>query len=146
MSRRSLERRDEAEVVERLRPQLDGEAAHIVQRLDDLLAHGSERLGAFLVAPGLLDRLQAEQHRRQLLPGLVVQLPREPAPLELLRLDDPAERVAGDPRRQVDGDCGTRSEGLGQAQVGIGEARVGALLVVGDDHADRPAAPATSGT
>ena len=111
-----------------------------MERLDDLLADGGEGLRALLVAPGLLDRLQAEQHRRQLLPGLVVQLPRQPAPLELLCLDDPTQRVAGDTRGEVDRDSGARSEGLGQAQVGIGEAWVGAIPVVGDDHADRPPA------
>ena len=110
-----------------------------MQRLDDLLANRGERFCALLVAPGLLDRLQAEQHRGQLLPGLVVQLPRQSAPLELLRLDDPAQRVAGDTRGKVDGDRGAWSEGLGQAEVGIGEAWVGAIPVVGDDHADRPA-------
>ena len=132
-----LQRGDEAEVVERLRAQLDRQAAHVVQRLDDLLAHGGDGFGALLLGRGLLDRLQPEQHRGQLLPGLVVQLARQPAPLELLRLDDAAQRVAGDTRGLVDGDGGARGEGLGEAQVVIGEARVGALLVVGDDDADR---------
>ena len=136
----ALERRDEAEVVERLRPQLDREAADVVQRLHDLLAHGGERFGALLAAPRLLDRLEAEQHRGQLLAGLVVELAREPAPLELLRLDHAAQRVARDARGEVDGDRGPRREGLGEAQVVVGEARVGALPVVGDDHADRPLA------
>ena len=140
-----LERRDQAEVVERLRPQLDRETTDVVQRLDDLFTHRGQGFCALHVGLGLLDRLQAEQHRGQLLPSLVVELPRQPAPLELLRFDDPAQRVAGDPRREVDSDSGTWSEGLGEAQVGIGEARVGALLVVGDDHADRPP-PATRGT
>ena len=75
-----------------------------------------------------------------------MQLARQAAPLELLRLDDPAQRVAGDACGEVDGDSGAWGEGLGQAQVGIGEARVGALLVVGDDHADRPARAAMRGT
>ena len=136
----ALERGDEAEVVERLRPQLDREPADVVQRLDDLLAHGGERRGPLLVGPRLLDGLQPEQHRRQLLPGLVVQLAREPAPLELLRLDDPAQRVAGDARREVDGDGGARRERLGEPQVGLGEAGVAAFAVVRDDDADRPAA------
>ena len=135
----ALERRDEAEVVERLRPQLDREPADVVQRLDDLLAHGGECRCPLLVGPRLLDRLQAEQHRRQLLAGLVVQLAREPAPLELLRLDDPAQRVAGNAGREVDRDGGARRERLGEPQVGLGEARVAAFPVVGDDHADRPA-------
>ena len=45
VSRRRSSAGDEAEVVERLRPQLDRQPAHVVQRLDDLLAHGGERLG-----------------------------------------------------------------------------------------------------
>ena len=112
-----LERRREPEVVERLRPQLDSQAAHVVQRLDDLLAHSGQGLDALGVALSLLDRLQAEQHRGQLLPGLVMKLAGQPAPFELLRLDDATERVARHSRRQVDGDRGARSEDLREAKV-----------------------------
>ena len=111
-----------------------------MERLDDLLAHGGERRCPLLVGLRLLDRLQPEQHRGQLLAGLVVQLAREPAALELLRLDDPAQRVAGDARREVDRDGGAGREGLGEPQVGLGEAGVAAFAVVRDEHADRPAA------
>ena len=86
----------------------------------------------------LLDVLQAEQDRRQSLPGLVVELAREPATLELLPRDHPAQRVAGDPVGEVDGHRSARAEGLGQAQVLVGEARVGPELVVRGDHPDRP--------
>ena len=67
-----------------------------------------------------------------------MQLAREPAPFELLRLDDPAQRVACHARGEVDGDRGTWGEGLGQTQVLVTEPRVLELLVVGDDDADRP--------
>ena len=64
---------------------------------DDELAHALPRPRA---APAssrlLLERPEAEQDRRQRLAGLVVQLAREPAALELLRGDDAAERVARD--------------------------------------------------
>ena len=135
----ALERGDEPEVVQRLRAQLHREPADVVERLDDLLAHGGERRGPLLVGPRLLDGLQTEQHRRQLLPGLVVELARQPAPLELLRLDHPAQRIARDARREVDGDGGPGRERLGEPQVGLGEAGVAAFAVVRDDHADRPA-------
>ena len=46
--------------------------------------------------------------------------------LELLPLDHPAERVAGDPVGEVDGHGCARGEGLGQAQLLVGEAGVGA--------------------
>ena len=111
-----------------------------MQRLDDLLADAARASARSAIALGLLDRLQAEQHRRQLLPGLVVELARQPPALELLRLDDATERVARDARRQVDSHRGARREGLGEAQVAVAEARVFALLVVGDDDADRPRA------
>ena len=127
-------------------PQLDREPADVVQRLDDLLANGGERLGALLVAPRLLDGLQAEQHRRQLLPGLVVELARQPAPLELLRLDDPAQRVAGDARREVDGDGGAGREGLGEPQVGVGEAGVAAFACRGRRSRRSACRAAMSGT
>ena len=71
-------------------------------------------------------------------PGLVVELAREPAALELLTRDHPAQRVAGDPVGEVDGHRRARAEGLGQAQVLVGEARVGPELVVRGDHPDRP--------
>ena len=134
----SLESRHEPEVVERLRPQLHRDAAHIVQRPNDLLAHAGQRLGAFGVALRLLDGLQSKEHRSQLLPGLVVELPSQAAPFELLRLHYSAKRVGRDPSRQVDGCRGAGSEGLCEAEVFIGEARVVAFLVVGDDDSDRP--------
>ena len=88
----------------------------------------------------LLDRLQPEQDRGERLPRLVVQLAREPAALELLRRDDAAERVALDARREVGGDRRPGRERLRDPQVGVGEARVGAELVVDRDHADRAVA------
>ena len=112
-----LERRGESEVVKRLRPQLDSQAAHVMQRLDDLLPYSGQRVDALGVAPSLLDRLQAEQHRRQLLPCLVMQLAGQPTSFELLRLDDATERVARHSRRQVNGDRGARSEYLRKAKV-----------------------------
>ena len=99
-----LERRDEAEVVEHLRPQLDREPAHVMQRRDDELAHVGDRLRALVALDLLLERLQAEQDRRERLAGLVVQLACEPAPLELLRVDDAPERVACDALREIDRD------------------------------------------
>ena len=87
----------------------------------------------------LLERLQPEQDRRERLAGLVVQLAGEPVPLELLRLDDAADGVAADalatdrPRWRR----GPRAtpRGAGRRR----EARVGALLVVGDHDTDRAA-------
>ena len=121
-------------------PQLDGQAAHVVQRLEDLLADGGQRLGALAVVPGLFDRLQAEEHGGQLLTGLVVELARQASAFELLRLDNPAQRVAGDAGRKVDGDRGARGERLSEAKVVVAEARVVAFLVVGADDTDRATA------
>ena len=69
-----------------------------------------------------------------------MQLAREPAPLELLRLDDPAQCVAGNACREVDRDGGAGRERLREPQVGLGETRVAAFTVVGGEHPDRPAA------
>ena len=71
------------------------------------------------------------------MPGLVVELAGESLSLELLALDDPAERISCDPPREIDGDRRPRRELLRQPQVGVGEARVRAELVVGDHDADR---------
>ncbi len=88
-----LERGNEAEVVERLRPQLDGETPDVLQRRHDELAQLSEGRGLVVC---VLDHLQAEQDRRQRLPRLVVQLTRETPPFDLLSLDDTPQRVALD--------------------------------------------------
>ena len=94
--RQPLERGDEAEVVEHLRTQLDREAADVLEREDDVLP----QLGACSLSgmPGerLLERLETEQDRGERLAGLVVKLARKAAALELLRLHDPAQRVARD--------------------------------------------------
>ena len=64
----------------------------------------------------------------------------EPPALELLSGDHTAERVARDSEREVDGDGRARGELLGESKVGVGESRVSAKPVVGDDDADRPIA------
>jgi hypothetical protein len=133
----ALERRDEPEVIECFRTKLDREPPYVVQSLYDLLAHGSQRVCARLVVSGLLDSLQTEQHGRQLLSRVIVQLAREAPALEFLRPDDAAQRVARDARRQVDGDRGAAGERLGEPQVLVAEARVASLLVVHDEDADR---------
>ena len=120
----ALERRHEAEVVERLRAQLDREPADVLERARRR-ARAARPAAASSVGRSSASstRLQPEQDRRQRLPGLVVQLAREPLPLELLRADDAAQRVAGDALGEVDGDGRACGEGLGQAQVLVGEAR-----------------------
>ena len=84
--------------------------------------------------------LQLEEDRRQSLPGLVVQLPRESLPLQLLRPDDTAKRVARDALGEVDGDRRPGCECFCEAHVLVGEPHVAAFLVVGGDDADRPVA------
>ena len=54
----------------------------------------------------VVERLQAEQDRRQRLPGLVVELARQASPLELLRIDDAPQHVARDPLREIHCDGG----------------------------------------
>ena len=61
--------------------------------------------------------------------------------LELLRVDDAAQRVAGDPLGEVDGDGGACGERLGEPQVLVGEARVARRrLSCAAIDADRPVA------
>ena len=116
--REPLERGDEAEVVEHLRTKLDREPPHVLQRRDDELADARRpRSRASSRLDASLERLQAEEDRGQRLAGLVVQLTREAAALELLRVDDAAERVARDALREIDRDRGARREGLGEPKV-----------------------------
>ena len=65
----------------------------------------------------VVEVLEAEQDRRERLAGLVVQLAGEPRALELLRLDDAAQRVAAHALGEVDGDRRPRGERLGEADV-----------------------------
>ena len=136
----ALERRRQAEVVECRRPKLDRQAAHVLQRLHDELAQGGLGALGVLVAVGPANRLQPEEDRGQRLPRLVVQLAREPPPLELLRLDHAPHHVPFDTLREVDRDRGACGKDLGEPQVAVGEAWLGTELVVHGDDPDRPAA------
>lgn len=92
------------------------------------------------MAPGASARtsgLEAEKDGRERLAGLVVELAREPAPLLLLAAHDALHRRPGDPSRQVDRDGCPGSEPLGQAQVRVAEAGVGAPPVERHQHPDR---------
>ena len=99
----------------------------------------SDRL-ARLAARRVLERLQAEQDRRQCLAGLVVQLAREPLALELLRLHHSAHGVAAHALGEVDAGRGPGGQRLREPQVVVGEARIGPGPVVRHDDADRRAA------
>ena len=81
-----------------------------------------------LVLRGSSSDRQAEQDRRQRLTGLVVQLAREPPPLELLGLDDAPERVARDPLRQSIATAARAANALGDPEVLVGEPRVAPAL------------------
>ena len=66
--RQALERRQEPEVVEHLRPQLDREPAHVLQGGDDQLAQCGNCLRCLLA----LELLEPEQDRGQRLARLIV--------------------------------------------------------------------------
>ena len=104
------ERGLEAEVVEGRRAQLDREPPHVLQRLDDELAQRAGGGVGSLGALRPLDRCQAEQDRRQRLAGLVVELAREPPPLDLLGLHRPPQRVPLHAARVLDRDRRLRRE------------------------------------
>src|SRR5207249_528334 len=82
-TREALECRYQPEVVEGLRPELDRQSAHVLQRLHHELPQRCTGRTHLLRTRGLLDRLETEQHRGECLAGLVVELPREPPALEL---------------------------------------------------------------
>ena len=66
-----------------------------------------------------------------------MELPGEATPLELLTLDAPPKRVAGDPPREIDGHGGAVRELLRQSKIGAVEALVCSELVVRDEDPDR---------
>ena len=113
--RQTLEGRGEAEVVERFRPQLDGQPANVLECHDDAFPQVGDRLARAVVRDLVLERLQPEENRGQRLARLVVELAGEPLALLLLRRDDVAQGVAGDALRQVDGEGGTGRECLGES-------------------------------
>ena len=133
-----LERRDESEVVERLRPQLHGETPDVLKRRDDELTEvggGLPQVSSGLPASSTARR--PEQDRCQRLARLVVQLACEASPLELLAGDDAAQRIPGDTPGKVDRDRRPVRELLGEPQVSAAEAGIRAELVVRDEDADR---------
>src|SRR5581483_11212770 len=97
-ARQAFERRREAEVVERRGPELDRQPADVAERRVDKLANHRERLLADLA----LERLQAEEDRRERLPCLVVQLARQPAAFGLLPFEERENGTAPDALRQLD--------------------------------------------
>ena len=66
-----------------------------------------------------------------------MELAGEPSALELLRLDDPLQRIAREPLGEVDAERGAGREGLGETKVGFREAHVRAELVMGGQDSDR---------
>jgi hypothetical protein len=68
----SLERRDQSEVVECLRPQLNGQAADVLQRRDHELTEVGGGLPQVVGGAGVFDRSQAQEDRCQRLARLVV--------------------------------------------------------------------------
>ncbi len=66
-----------------------------------------------------------------------MELARETRSLELLRLDDAANRVAAHTLGQLDGRRRSRGERLGEPHILVGEAGRRAEPVVGDDNSDR---------
>ncbi len=68
-----------------------------------------------------------------------MQLAREAAALELLRLDNAPERVARNPLREIDRDRRARAEGLGEPEVVVRKAGIRQQLVVRGEQADRAA-------
>src|SRR5204863_9437789 len=84
------ERAGRAEVVERLRPQLARDAAHVLERGTRGLLR-LEQLGPELWVGVASAAAELEQHRGERLPHLVMKLLGDPQPLALLR----GEHAAG---------------------------------------------------
>ena len=107
-----------------LRPQLDRQAANVLQRGHDQIAHVLARRRASGL-PGrrcLLDRPQPEQDRRQRLPGLVVQLAGQPASLQLLRLHDAPQCPPGSSAPRDRPPLAARAaKDLGDPEIVVGE-------------------------
>ena len=135
--REPLESRDEAEVVERARAQLDGEAPDVLERCHQRLPQLRDAPAQLVFALRVLHGLQPQERRGQRLPGLVVELARESLPLELLSVNDAFDYVAGDAAREVDGYGGSSGERLGEPHVVPREPRIRCELVEDVDDADR---------
>ena len=89
------QRGDQAQVVQHRRPQLERQLAHLVQRLGRQVAQVRDQLAGLDGQVGRVGlghagqaALQADDHRRQRLAGLVVQLARDAPALLLLGHDD----------------------------------------------------------
>ena len=138
-SREALDRRGDAVLVERRRPQLDDQRAQVGDLLHDVLDRGLDRRAQLLLAAAQRRR-EPDAQRGQALQRLVVQLAR-PAPALLLGgLDALAQplrldRLAG---RHRGGRAGR--ERAEQALVLVAEAGLVAEVVEGGEHAHGTAA------
>ena len=116
----TLERGHQTEVVERLRSQLDREPPDVLQGRHHEPAQLRNSRARLLGRTGGFDGCETEQHRRERLTRLVVQLARQPAALELLGRDRAAQRVARDATREVDRDRRAFREALRETHVVVG--------------------------
>ena len=121
----------EAVIVKRRRPQLDREAADVVERGADECTDGGQCLRSDLG----FELLQAEPDRGERLAGLVVKLAREPLPLGLLTFEQRPHGLSADTLGELDGHgCSIRKR-LRQPHVCIGESVIGVGFVVRSHHA-----------
>ena len=119
---------------------LDRQAAHILQRVRPTSSRRRASATRDSSPRALLERAQAEQDRGERLPGLVVELACEPAPLDLLAATTRrsasratrSERSTATAAREANVSARRRSSSLKRASA--------AELVVRDEHADRAVA------
>ena len=138
-----FERGHEAEVVERRRTELDGEAADVLQRLTTSSRSSASAARAVLRGASSTPRGRAGSRSAPARSRRGARA--RGAALDLLRLHDAAERVARDALRERDGDGGAGCENLGHAQVGVGEPGVAGRACRGS-RARRSRPRAMSGT
>ena len=132
----TLECWNEAELVERGRAERERQAADALQRASGGLPQGRRCVTRLGERCRSFDRREAEEDGGERRARLVVQLPRDPAPFTLLGREDRVDRLTRHAFREMDGECGARADRFGEAQVVIGEARVGAVLVEGGNDTD----------
>ena len=140
------QRADQAQVVERLGPQFQGDAPHVLQagahRLLDVLDVAAQR-----VVEQAADAGEAEQHRSQLLADLVMQLQCDPQALGLLGREHTPGRLAalglqaGEHLVEGEGQLAGLRGGGGARHAGAGSCEVDAAGQRGErlQRADDPA-------
>ena len=124
------------ELIERRRAELERQPADLLKRAPGCFSQGGRCLLGLRERRRFVDRCQAKEDGGERGARFVVQLPRDPAPFDLLAFENRVDRFTRHAFREVNGEGGASAERLSEPKVIVCEAGIGVLLVEGGNDAD----------